>query len=205
MGETTVKILVVSDLEAKRYYDYYTPGKLADFDLIISCGDLHREYLEFLVTMARCPLLYVHGNHDDAYDAQPPEGCICIEDDIYVYRGIRFFGLGGSYRYKDKGEHMYTDRQMAYRAWKAGWKIKKNKGFDVLVTHAPALGIGDSEHVSHRGFKTFLYLMDRYHPKYLLHGHMHRNYGPKIPQVRTYYGTTIVNAYEYYILEYPQE
>ena len=79
-----MKILVVSDLESKRYYDYYTPGKLADFDLIISCGDLRREYLEFLVTMARCPLLYVHGNHDDAYDQEPPGGCICIEDDILV-------------------------------------------------------------------------------------------------------------------------
>ena len=198
-----MKILVVSDIESKRYYDYYVPGKLAEFDLIISCGDLHREYLEFLVTMARCPLLYVHGNHDDAYDKEPPGGCICIEDDIYEFKGIRFFGLGGSYRYKDKGEHMYTDRQMSLRAWKAGLKIKKHKGFDVLVTHAPALGIGDTEHISHRGFKTFLYLMDRYHPKYLLHGHVHRNYGPKIPQVQTYHDTAVINAFEYYILEYP--
>ena len=200
-----MKILVLADQESKYYYDYYTPGRLSEIDLIISCGDLRREYLEFLVTMARCPLIYVHGNHDDRFDTKPPEGCICIEDDIFVYRGVRFFGLGGSYRYKDVGEHMYTDTQMTMRAWKAGFKLRKNKGFDVLVTHAPALGIGDSEHISHRGFKTFLDLMDRYRPAYLLHGHMHRNYGPRIPQVQHYKDTTVINAYEYYLLDYQEQ
>lgn len=197
-----MKILVVSDLEAKRYYDYYTPGKLSEFDLIISCGDLPASYLEFLVTMAGCPLLYVHGNHDDKYDTNPPGGCICIEDRIYEYHGIRFFGLGGSYRYKDSGEHMYTEAQMKRRAWKAGFQIRKHKGFDVLVAHAPALGIGDSDHISHRGFRIFLRLMEKYKPRYFLHGHMHRNYNYNLPQVRQYQDTTIINAFEYYILNY---
>lgn len=46
------------------------------------------------------PSLYVHGNHDDKYNVKPPEGCICIEDEIYEYEGVRFLGLGGSNRYK---------------------------------------------------------------------------------------------------------
>ena len=33
-----MKILAVSDVEAKYYYDYYVPGKLREFDLIIACG-----------------------------------------------------------------------------------------------------------------------------------------------------------------------
>ena len=37
-----MKILAVSDAEAKYYYDYYQPGKLKEFDLILACGDLHR-------------------------------------------------------------------------------------------------------------------------------------------------------------------
>ena len=200
-----MNILAVSDLESRNFYDYYSPGKLSEFDLIISCGDLHREYLEFLVTMARCPLIYVHGNHDDNFDKAPPEGCICIEDDIFIYKGVRFFGLGGSYRYKDSGEHMYTDRQMYMRAWKAGMKIRKAGGFDVLVTHAPAFGIGDSEHISHRGFKVFLHLMDRYSPRYMLHGHMHMNYGYKVPRTVSYNDTVIINAFEYYKLDYREK
>lgn len=114
-----MKILAVSDVESRYFYDYYTPGKLDEYDLIISCGDLSREYLEFLVTMARCPLLYVHGNHDESYDERPPEGCICIEDTLYVHEGVRILGLGGSHRYRN-GSHQYSERQMAWRIRRLG-------------------------------------------------------------------------------------
>ena len=40
-----MKILAVSDEVSKQYYDYYTPGMLDGVDLILSCGDLSREYL----------------------------------------------------------------------------------------------------------------------------------------------------------------
>ena len=33
-------------------------------DLILGCGDLPFEYLEYLRAAAEVPLLYVHGNHD---------------------------------------------------------------------------------------------------------------------------------------------
>ena len=37
-------------------------------------------------------------NHDGKYEKVPPEGCTCIEDQIYVHEGIRILGLGGSMR-----------------------------------------------------------------------------------------------------------
>ena len=117
-----MRILAVSDLESPYYYEYYTPGKLDEFDLIIACGDLRREYLEFLITLAHCPLLYIHGNHDDALDKNPPGGCICIEDRIYVYKGVRILGLGGSYRYRN-GKHMFTEGQMARRVCKLWYQL----------------------------------------------------------------------------------
>ena len=91
-----MKILVIADEESRSLWDYYTPDKLKDIDLILSCGDLKPEYLSFLVTMAHCPLLYIHGNHDGIYERKEPEGCICIENQIYEYKGIRILGLGGS-------------------------------------------------------------------------------------------------------------
>ena len=94
-----MKILTVSDEECKALWDYYTPGRLKDYDLIISCGDLKASYLSFLVTMARCPLLYVHGNHDVRYAVSPPEGCDCIDDGLVVYNGVRILGLGGCRKY----------------------------------------------------------------------------------------------------------
>ena len=152
----------------------YTPGKLSEFDLIISCGDLSPSYLEFLVTMARCPLLYVHGNHDELYDTRPPEGCICIDDRIYVHNGVRILGLGGSHRYRD-GKYMFSEGQMRH--------------------------INDFDSASHCGFECFNKLIERCHPRYFIHGHIHKNYGVKIPKRTQLGGTTVINAFEYCVIE----
>ena len=196
-----MKILAVSDVAAQYYYDFYTPGKLDEFDLILACGDLRAEYLEFLVTMAHCPLVYVRGNHDDRMIEEPPEGCICAEDAIVVCKGVRILGLGGSYRYGD-GENMYTERQMRRRIGKLRLRLWRHRGFDILLTHAPAWRLNDLDDLSHRGFGCFVRLLDKYHPKYFVHGHVHRNYGIKIPQ-RTVRGETIViNAYDHCAFEF---
>ena len=196
-----MKVLVVADEESRYYYDCYQPGRLDGIDLIISCGDLSRSYLEFLVTLGNCPLLYVRGNHDDSFADHPPEGCLCIEDKVFLYRGIRFAGLGGSYRYQPDGINMYTEEQMARRIRKLWWKIRKNKGVDILVTHAPAFGLGDLDTLQHRGFRCFLKFMEKYKPRYMLHGHVHRNYGFKIPVTQRYLDTTIINACGAYLLD----
>ena len=91
-----MKILAVADEECKALWDYFTPDKLEGVELIIACGDLSRHYLEYLATMAPVPLLYVHGNHDESYDTRPPQGVICLDDDVYVHNGLRIAGLGGS-------------------------------------------------------------------------------------------------------------
>ena len=92
-------------------WDYYRPGMLADYDLILSAGDLKPEYLSFLVTMGRAPLLYVHGNHDGIYALRPPEGCDCIEDKLVKINGLRILGLGGCAEYNG-GPYQYSERQM---------------------------------------------------------------------------------------------
>ena len=177
-----MKILAVADEESRYYYTHYQPGRLKEFDLIIACGDLSKSYLEFLVTMARCPLLYVHGNHDDAFDQDPPEGCVCIDDRVYTFNGVRFLGLGGSHKYKKKAKYMYTEKQMRRRIRRLWLPIWWHKGFDILVTHAPARHINDFDSISHRGFECFRTLLERYQPSYFIHGHIHKNYGVNIPQ-----------------------
>ena len=95
-----MKILAIADEESKYLWDYFEKSKLEGIDLIISCGDLDPRYLSFLATFTSAPVLYVHGNHDDKYERIPPDGCICIDDKIYVHEGVRIMGLGGSMRYK---------------------------------------------------------------------------------------------------------
>ena len=195
-----MKILVVADVKSPYYFDCYTPGKLKDFDLILSCGDLSKEYLEFLVTMARCPLYYVPGNHDETFDRYPPEGCESIDGRLVEYRGVRILGLGGSYQYRP-GKQQYTERQMASRIRRLRWTIRRHRGFDILVTHAPMRGVNDLDTPAHRGFECFSALIDRWQPKWFLHGHVHLNYGMNLPRKAERGQTQIVNAYEYQVIE----
>ena len=195
-----MKILFLADEESKVYWDSFKKEQFEGIDLIISCGDLKPEYLSFLATLVPVPLLYVHGNHDDKYDKRPPEGCICIEDRIYNFNGIRILGLGGSYRYKD-GVNQYTELQMARRIAKLKLKLTINRGFDILVTHSPAYGFHDGEDQCHRGFDSFNRLINTYHPKYFVHGHVHMNYGRQFPRVDEIGDTKVINAFERYILE----
>ena len=190
-----MKILAVSDIESPRLYDYYRPGMLKKYDCIIACGDLRPEYLEFLVTMSGRPLFYVHGNHDEKY-LREPEGCTCIDGRLIVYNGVRILGLGGSYRYR-RGEYMYTEAQMKRRIFRLLPSLFVHKGFDILAAHAPARHLNDFDTLSHRGFDCFNKLIGKYRPALFIHGHIHRNYQPGIPQRSEFQGTTVINACEY--------
>lgn len=199
-----MKILAIGDEESKYLWDFYEEGKLDGIDLIISCGDLDPRYLSFLVTFASAPLLYVHGNHDEKYETIPPEGCICIDDRIYVHEGVRILGLGGSMRYKD-GAYQYTERQMRRRARKLWFQILRHGGFDILVTHAPAYQLNDGRDLPHQGFRTFVELMEKYKPKFFLHGHVHMNYGLKHKRYDKYKETHVINVYERCVFDFEAE
>ncbi len=196
-----MRILVLADEESKYYWDYFEQSKLDGIDLILSCGDLKPEYLSFLATFAKVPILYVHGNHDDIYETKPPEGCICIEDTIYTYQGVRILGLGGSIRYK-QGKNQYTQVEMKGRVRKLWWKLKKNNGIDILLTHAPAYHINDGEDGPHEGFEAFVKILDTYHPKCFIHGHVHLTYSRSHKREYQYKDTRVINGFEKYIFEY---
>ena len=198
-----MKILTISDEECPALWDFYTPGKLDDYDLILSCGDLNARYLSFLVTMAKCPVLYVHGNHDVTYSQRPPEGCDCIDDHLVTYNGVRILGLGGCRKYHP-GPHQYTESQMRLRIAKLRWKLWRAGGVDIVVTHAPPEGLGDADDIAHWGFTALRELIDQYQPKYLVHGHVHMSYGYNIPREIHHNGTKVINAYERYTIEIPE-
>lgn len=199
-----MRILTVADVESKVLWDYYERGMLDGIDLIISCGDLNPRYLSFLVTMSSVPVLYVHGNHDTKYDTIPPEGCTCIEDRIYVHNGVRILGLGGSMRYKP-GDHQYTEREMQRRIRRLRFQLWRHKGFDILVTHAPAYQLNDGMDLPHQGFRAFRELMEKYHPKFFLHGHVHMSYGRQHKRYDKYEETHVINAYEKCVFDFEAE
>lgn len=199
-----MRVLLIADEESLYLWDHYKPEKLQGIDLILSAGDLKHTYLEFLVTMASVPVGYIHGNHDACYEQTPPEACICLEDRVVNFGGLRVLGLGGSVRYRP-GLHQYTQREMSRRIRRLRAALWRSGGVDLVLTHAPVYGLGDLPGTAHEGFKAFRTLLDNYKPKYLVHGHVHRRYGVDVPRTLEYQETKIINACEKYVLEIPDE
>lgn len=196
-----MKLLVISDEADTGLWDYFSKEKLAGVDAILSCGDLPSNYLTFLVTMGNIPVFYVHGNHDTTYDRNPPEGCECIDGNLVTFKGYRILGLGGCYEY-NKGAYQYTEGAMRRRLIKVHRALRRG-GVDILVTHAPAQGLGDIDDICHKGFACFRELLDQYHPLYHCYGHVHLQYVPTQPRLRQYGETTVVNASGKYLIELP--
>lgn len=196
-----MKILAVSDIESKYLWEYFDPRPFAGTDLIISCGDLSSDYLSFLVTMIPAPLFYVYGNHDKSYDRKPPLGCECIDGKLVNFRGIRILGLGGCLG-TTPGQYEYTDGQMWQRVRKLTPAIRRAGGIDLLVSHAPAAGLGEGSDRYHRGFEALRYIDETYAPALHLFGHRHLTGSPVAREnVLHFGGTTLVNATGYRIIE----
>ncbi|MBN2072945.1 MAG: metallophosphoesterase [Actinobacteria bacterium] len=205
-----MKILAVSDKVDDLIYTPSLAERMKDIDLILSCGDLPNNYLEFIVTMLNKPLFYVFGNHhkDKIYCENRiitggAEGCVNIDNKVVEYNGILIAGFEGSMRY-NIGKHQYTDFQMCMKINRLKPRLVFNRIFkkryiDIILTHSPPYGIHDQEDLCHTGFKCFNTLIKKYEPKYFIHGHIHL-YSKK--QWMTEVGSTkVINAYGYRVLE----
>lgn len=195
-----MRILVLADEEDKSLWDYYRKEKTEGVDLMLAAGDLNAEYLSFLVSVVNRPLLYVNGNHDAGYKTKPPEGCDCIDGKLVTVKGLRIMGLGGSYMYNGS-PNQYTEKQMASRINRMRFKLTRSKGVDIVLTHAPVKGYGDGEDIPHWGFECFKTLIEKYEPKFLIHGHVHKSYGHEFERERNYGNTRIINACGSYFID----
>ncbi len=206
-----MKILLISDKVVEHIYSATIAERFSDVDCIVSCGDLPGYYLEFIVSILNKPLFYVMGNHDrssvhseDGIVSGYPEGCINLNDRIVEFKNLILMGMEGSMKYNG-GVFQYTDVQMAWKIFRLKPRLFFNKLFrkkylDILVTHAPPFGIHDAEDVCHRGFKCFNKFIEKYKPRFLLHGHIHL-YGSSKVWSTDAGDTKVINAYGYRILE----
>ena len=208
-----MKILTISDVVVDMLHSSLVAERFHDVDLILSCGDLPHEYLEYIVTMLAKPLYYVHGNHaqrlitmDDGEAKEAPEGCINIHQRLVNFRGLLIGGLEGSMRYRE-GEHQYRPSEMRRMIWmmtpRRANKRRFGRPIDILITHAPPLGIHDGQDLCHTGFRAFLDFMDQWEPLYLVHGHTHL-YRQDAPRSTQYKCTTVLNTFGYQVIEIPQ-
>lgn len=188
-------------------------------DLVLSCGDLPFDYLEYLVSRLDVPLLYVPGNHDPSL--QPPdlswmplrseltvpqigpEGCENIDGRVVEVHGLRIAGLGGSIRYKD-GPNQYSQAQAGRRALKLEVlirlkRLRSGRKLDVLVTHAPPFGLAEAKDSAHVGFVATLRLIQHFDPLIAVHGHIHP-FGRTLPERRVG-KTRVINVVPWRVID----
>lgn len=195
-----IKILSVSDTVEPGLQEPSGTRQLEDIDLIISCGDLPPEYLSSLIDAIKAPLYYVGGNHDIRYKASPPQGGLNLHGRLISFGDINILGLEGSHWYNG-GPYQYTEAQMRVLIRRLRPRLWWRGGVDVVVTHAPPRHIHDAEDPCHRGFDCYHRLIQKYQPRYFIHGHIHRTFNDAADRITVVGQTKVVNTYGYNILE----
>lgn len=206
-----MEFLTVSDEVVPAIYSLNIKERFHTIDAVFGCGDLPAYYLEFIVTMLARPCFYVDGNHNDVEHTESgevlraPRGCTRVESRSICHNGLLIAGLGGSLRYNQAPGAQYTEAEMMRRVLALAPRLLLNRlrygrYLDVLLTHAPPLGIHNGPDLPHRGFAAFIRLMDWFAPRYLIHGHIHRSYGFSAVTETRYRGTTVLNTAGYRLL-----
>ena len=195
-----MKILSVSDYIDPILYNNFNTELFKDIDLILSCGDVQPEYLSFISSRIDAPLYYVKGNHDIRYSESPPSNCYNIDSQLIRFQNIRILGLEGS-RWYNGNPIQYTDAQMKKKIIKIWPRLWWWRGVDIIITHAPPRFVGDAEDLCHRGFRSFHHLIDRFSPKYLIHGHIHAHFDDPSERIRIVKNTQVINTVGHFLLE----
>lgn len=166
-----VRVLAVADEEVGAM-----PSRARDLrvDLVLAAGDLPWDYLETLGSLVDAPAAFVPGNHDPRTTriTSGPKGFVNLDGTTATIGGLRVAGLGGCVRYNG-GDHQYTQRQYDRRARSLLASARGGAPVDVLLTHAPPLGLGDEDDPSHLGIAALHPVLDELRPTWHLHGHIH--------------------------------
>lgn len=210
-----VRVLAVADEIAPRIHDVGVRDLAPD--IVLAAGDLPWDYLEFLSDTLDVPVVFVPGNHDPEIDtsrpnrsgvytrggvvcdAPRPHGAINADRAIVSIGGLTIAGLGGCVRYRP-GPHQYTQREYHRAARRLVATARKNPTpVDILLTHAPPLGLGDGDDGPHIGIEALHGVLDALQPTWHLHGHIHP-YGHEKPD-RTRGRTTLRNVIPWDLIE----
>ena len=207
-----MRILAISDKVIPALYNAAMRQLVGSIDLVLSCGDVPDDYIDFIASTLNTRCLMVHGNHASGEEftqltplRELPRHPLDIDERVVHERGLAIAGLDGCLRYNRNPRFQYTQYQMWRKALRltpslAWHRARRGRPLDILLTHSPPAGIHDGPDRAHQGFAAFLWLMRRFRPRYLLHGHKHVYRHDEV--VETQYGATqVINVYPWRVLE----
>ena len=195
-----MKILSISDMVVSELDERFDSHRFEGVELVLSCGDLPPEYLSAIREKIAAPLYYVRGNHDIRYQSASPVGCMDIHGRLVTYKGFRIMGFEGS-RWYNGGPVQYREHQMRRMIWRMMPWLWLKKGVDIVIAHAPPRHVNDAEDPCHQGFESFLKLINRYRPRYFLHGHIHTHFASASQRMTLVGKTRVINSFAYHVFE----
>ncbi len=194
-----MKILGLSDEVDPLIYSPRLRVLFKDIDLVVGCGDLPPNYLEFVVCQLDRTLFFVEGNHVSKQGEEFRGGF-----DLHVrharHRGFLLAGVAGSLRYS-QGPYQYSQQEMWMHVLRLVPGLLRNRllygrSLDLFITHAPPWGIHDQPDLTHQGIKAFTWLDRVFQPAVHIHGHIHY-YRPDTVTETILGRTRVINTYRY--------
>ncbi|MHB1007127.1 MAG: metallophosphoesterase family protein [Chloroflexota bacterium] len=222
-----MRVLAVADAKHPALYGHFDRERWRGVELLIGCGDLPGDYLDFIATSLGVPFLYVRGNHDANLFGGTAAVGENVDGRVVTFKGLNIVGFEGSAWYGGKGiEYGQTD--MALRVWSLFPRLLMSRRVDIVVTHnMPAMDAPRARGIApgpqgafniagphfelveapewpidhaHRGFTAFTSLLNLFQPRLWLHGHTHLSYS-RAPRVIRYHHTLVANAFEYFLFD----
>lgn len=169
-------------------------------DIILACGDLPPEYLTELRALYSVPLYYIEGNHDLRYGQSPPIGCTNINTKIIKEQGLRIMGFSGS-RWYNGGLNQYSNTEMKKNIRSLWFQLLQPRKVDIIISHAPPRFIHDMEDPCHKGFRSFVPLIEKQKPAWFVHGHIHAFFNDPADRITKVCETQVLNCYGFFFFE----
>ena len=158
-----MRIMAIADTD-----DVTWAGPSPRVDLVVSCGDVYTPVIQ--AAAKACPaasVVAVKGNHD--LPAAFPLPIIDLHLRVITLpNGLRVGGFNGCWRYKPRGNFLYSQNEAAVL-------LQQLPAVDILVAHNSPGGIHERDAVAHQGFVALSEYLHRHSPGLLIHGHQHVN------------------------------
>ena len=177
-GGRPYRILAVADEVDRSLESPGTRTGLGPIDLVIGCGDLPVDYLQFVTDAFAVQLVYVRGNHDvggawatgDATRLHLPEP---LQDGRpWTDGAVTVVGFSGIPRHGGSG--LQVSSSARWRAVLGAWLQVGRRGLGqpvLCISHVAPRGINDGPDRFHQGSRALRWLADRLEPPLWLHGH----------------------------------
>jgi Icc-related predicted phosphoesterase len=158
-----MRILILADND-----NYTWTGPIQPVDLVVSCGDV---YAPLIIAAAKAcsatQIVAVKGNHDLPSTFPPLITDLHLRV-VTLANGLHLGGFNGSWRYKPKGNFLYSQEEAAAL-------IGQLPPVDILVAHNSPAGVHERDADVHQGFAALNDYIGRHSPRLLIHGHQHVN------------------------------